>query len=106
MFLDLKKAFDLVPHKRLIRKIESKGYGPKFEKFIKNMYENTEFTVRVQNKILRSFSYERGVRQGCPTSTNLFNIYIDDMLDNVKVVEVPGLDYRVKGLHFAEDTVI
>ena len=28
------------------------------------------------------------------------------MLDNVKGVDVPVLDYKIKGLHFADDTVI
>ena len=96
MFLDFKKAYDLVPHKRLIEKIESKAYGPELVKFIKNMYENTECTVRVQDRISKSLIYERGVRQGYPTAPNSFNIYIDDMLDNVKGVDVPGLDYKIK----------
>ena len=96
----------MVPHKRLIKKIQAKGYGPKLVRFIKNMYESTECRVRVQDRTLDPFGYERGVRQGCPTSPDLFNIYIDDMLDNIEGIETPGLNYKVKGLHFADDTVI
>ena len=70
------------------------------------MYENTECTIRIQDRISKPFCYERGVRQGCPTSPDLFNVYIDDMLDKIQGIEVIGLEYKVKGLHFADDTVI
>lgn len=105
-FLDLKKAYDLVPHKRLLQKLENKGLGKKCLTFIKNMYENTYIKVRIGNSLFNSFKYERGVRQGCPTSPIIFNMYIDDMLDNMPTTSVPGLRSGVSGLHFADDTVL
>ena len=40
-FLDLKKAYDMVPHDSLFSKLELVGLGTKLISFIKRMYDNT-----------------------------------------------------------------
>ena len=59
--------------------------------------------VKVNSKLSESFKYERGVRQGCPTSPLLFDIYINDILDEIKWVTVEGLQNGISGLMFADD---
>lgn len=105
-FLDLRKAYDMVPHDRLIYKLKKFGLGSKMVNFIKRMYENTFMRVRINDNLTEPFRYERGVRQGCPTSPLLFNIYINDILDDIEPVNVQGLEYGLRGLMFADDTVI
>lgn len=105
-FLDLKKAYDMVPHDRLLYKLRKFGLGDKMIYFIKRMYENTFMRVRINNQLTEPFRYERGVRQGCPTSPLLFNIYINDILDDIQPVTVEGLEHGLRGLMFADDTVI
>ena len=41
-----------------------------------------------------------------PNIARLFNICIDDLLDEIKSIKVEGLENGLKGLLFAEDTVI
>ena len=105
-FLDLRKAYDLVPHERLILKLKRLGLGSKMINFIRRMYDNTFMRVRIGSNLTEPFRYERGVRQGCPTSPLLFDIYINDILDSIAPVEVPGLQQGLSGLMFADDTVI
>lgn len=105
-FLDLKKAYDMVPHNKLFYKLKKFGLGNKMIDFIKRMYDNTYMRVRVNDKLTEPFRYERGVRQGCPTSPLLFNIYINDILDDINPVEIPGLHNGLRGLMYADDTVI
>ena len=105
-FLDLKKAYDMVPHGRLLYKLKKFGLGHKMINFIKRMYDNTFMRVKINNKLTEPFRYERGVRQGCPTSPLLFNIYINDILDDITPLQVEGLEHGLRGLMFADDTVI
>lgn len=104
--LDLKKAYDMVPHDQLINKLRKVGIGNKMINFIKRMYENTFMSVRINNTLTEPFRYDRGVRQGCPPSPLLINIYINDLLDDINPIEVPCLPNRLRGLMFADDTVI
>ena len=105
-FLDLRKAYDLVPHDILLNKLRAKGLGHRMVDFIARMYEHTYMRARADKSVSRRFKYERGVRQGCPTSPMLFNLYINDILDDIEPVSVPGLREGLRGLMFADDTVI
>jgi len=49
IYLDFSKAFDKVPHRRLISKVEGKGIKAKLAKWIKNWLENRTQKVKAQN---------------------------------------------------------
>ena len=66
-----------------------------FYKVIKNLYQNSESCVRVDNGTGRSefFKCCGGVKQGEPLSPSLFNIYINDLSNILNSDELSDSPY-------------
>jgi hypothetical protein len=84
-FIDLKAAFDTVPHQALFARLRAVGItGPTLQ-FIEGLYRTSSMRLRCPGGGLSSssaaFALLRGVRQGCPLSAILFDIFIDTMFD-------------------------
>jgi hypothetical protein len=105
-FIDLRKAFDLVPHEILIKRLEEKNICHKMISLIKSLYMNTKMRIKLEDRYSVEFNYQRGVRQGCPISPLLFDIYIDSILDNMKKIYIPGINEGISGICYADDTLI
>ena len=80
-FVDFEKAFDSVWHKGLFKKLENYGIKGKTLNLITDLYRKTQCSIKIQNNITNFFKYEKGVRQGCPLSPILFNLYINDLIE-------------------------
>ena len=78
-FVDFRKAFDSVWHVGLFYKLLGAGIGGQFYNLIKTLYCNSSCSIRIGDNKTRSFSYSRGVRQGCILSPLLFNFYINNL---------------------------
>ena len=59
--------------------MEKKGVDQKFIRRIKEIYSETENTVRINGEETETFWTGKGVRQGCPLSPTLFTIFISDL---------------------------
>eukprot|EP01018_Ginkgo_biloba_P017078 Gb_08423 [translate_table: standard] len=107
-FIDFKKAYDMVPHEAPMKKLRAVGVAGKALDFFKNLYKSTSVKVRFEDLVSPPIPVQRGVRQGCPTSPSLFNIFINDIMDGLQGVgvEVPGIAEVIAGLLFAEDLVL
>ena len=108
-FVDLKKAFDSVWRLGLLYKIiKNQNVGPKVYNVIKNMYQQTEASVKVNGNISERVLIERGVKQGDSLSPTLFNIYINDLPDifddSCKPVMLEKLSLNC--LMFADDILL
>lgn len=61
LFVDFKKAYDMVPHSALLFKLRRAGICGKVFKLIESLYLNSYFTIGVESEPVL---LERGVRQG------------------------------------------
>jgi hypothetical protein len=111
MFVDLSKAYDVVPHEAMFAKLYQIGVRGRMLAYIRALYELSEVRVRGSSN---AFRLNRGLRQGCPLSPILFDIFINDLYGRPDVVRkkvgvrVPGVPEKeglLPGLLFADDLV-
>ena len=74
------KHMNSVWHERLFTKLSVVNIKGFFLNIIKDMYSKSSCAVKVSDKRTDFFDCRKGVRQGCPLSPTLFNIYINDLL--------------------------
>ena len=79
-FIDFEKAFDMVRWDKLLEILKKIGVDWKDRRLISELYMNEEAIVRVNGEETNTCVVGRGVRQGCPLSPLLFNIYAEQMV--------------------------
>ena len=111
MFVDFAKAYDLVPHAALLRKLSAMGIRGKLLRLLTAMYKGPRLSVKTPSgSQSESTPLEVGVRQGCPSSPILFNLFINDLVDELEQeggVDIPGMkNTEISALLFADDLVM
>lgn len=95
IFLDLKKAFDTVDHKLLIKKLQRYGIRGIAQTWISSYLENRKQYVEIQNNKSQLLQVTCGVPQGSVLGPLLFNLYINNICEVSQIVET---------ILFADDT--
>ena len=96
IYLDFQKAFDKVPHKRLINKLKSHGICGSIQNWINDWLTSRKQRVVINGTSSCWLDVKSGVPQGSVLGPILFLIYINDLDD--------GLLCKVS--KFADDTKI
>ena len=108
-FVDVIKAYDSVWQEGLFRKLECLNINGPFLNLLRDTYSKTS-AIKIGNKRTRFFRCKKGVRQGCPLCPNLFNIYMNDILERLNKANTTPLllknGSKISCLLYADDIVI
>ncbi|RVE39936.1 hypothetical protein evm_015414, partial [Chilo suppressalis] len=107
-FLDLSSAFDSIDYNLLWRKLRQTKVPTRIINLLQYWYSNQENQVRWGQSLSVPYKLECGVRQGGLTSTVLFNLYMNGLLEELSSTRV-GCHIGgacVNNLSYADDMVL
>ena len=91
------------------RALREYGIGGRLLGSIKVLYKASKACVRVEGELREEFGANQGLRQGCPLSPWLFNIFLDRVVREAMVEFKGGVwldSCLIQILLFADDTVV
>ena len=83
VIIDFSKAFDRVPHDRLLMKLADSGVDPRVVAWIREFLLGRSQRVRVRGKLSDAVAVTSGVPQGSVLGPLLFLAYINDIWKNI-----------------------
>ena len=93
----------------MLYKLAKMGVGKHMFEIIKQQFIHTEASIKYNDKHSRFFPIDRGVKQGDSISPTLFNLFINDIVENFdhkgsKPLRILNSD--IGSLLFADDLII
>ena len=83
VYLDMKKVFGTVSHKRLLLKLKVCGFGDEIVCWIKDFLKDQKQRVNVNGEFFDWKSISSVILQESVLGTVLFIIYLNDLLDKI-----------------------
>ena len=76
---------------------------------IKDIYQKSQCAVKIGDYTTNFFGLTKGVRQGCPLSPDLFNMYVNDifdLIDNSTEQDIVLNGRKINALMYADDLIL
>src|SRR5258705_5991283 len=110
-FVDLEKAYDSVNHEILWSKLQLLGLPPRLINTIRMIYQSMAIVQIGTYKIAEPIKINKGVLQGDPMSSILFNLFLSDYDNKMKLCLSPKITLyyskrEINYLQFADDIVL
>ena len=106
-FIDYEKAFDRVKHETLMNDLKMIGIDSKDLRLLNNLYKEQIAAISINGNLSEWAQINRGVRQRCVLSPDLFSLYAESIMRKIVTTE----NFKVNGLpinniRYADDTVL
>ena len=110
VFVDFSKFYDTINHNLLFQKLKSVGIFGNLLSVLKSMYRNLEYSVKLpyKNKLVltKTFAANIGLKQGCPLSPTLANIFLHDIHKELLLGDVNINNTYINSIAWADDLVL
>ena len=111
--VDFRKAFDSVTHKSLWRSLSKQGVPDGYISLLDKLYTDQVGLVKT-DRFSKLFSIEKGVKQGDPLSSLLFNCASEQLMRTLKSkwsgkrhgIPLKPRDEYLTNLRFADDNLL
>ena len=109
IFIDYEKCYDKINHIFLWQKILTENISTKITNAIKSMYSVVRSVIKHNGKLSNSIHSHLGVKQGDPSSSLLFMMFVNDIVKSVKT-DLDGLfstdELKLFLILYADDQVL
>jgi hypothetical protein len=107
VLLDVAAAYDTTRHDTLVETLLSLDFPEHLVRGIHGMYEGLQYQVAVNGKVAPPFPVGIGVKQGCPLSPILYNLYVQPLSGQLAALDIgpqfPGVPGHHPDYHYADD---
>ena len=110
VFLDVSAAYDTTDHAKMVDTLLDLQFPEHLVRGIAGMYQGLRYQVVTNGQVASPFHVGVGVKQGCPLSPMLYNLYVQPLSAALSALDkgprFPGLSGCHPDYHYADDAAL